>query len=214
MAFSLSVLFQQCSILIYLSIIDNWEFLYIIHLKEACCRHFRFKISGRRSFFYLRYTSQLIFRFSVVVLHCPFHCLFLQSYYLDILLSASVSCTSARFAKLILRTTLVAYNFADPQNEGETILGNVGTPYPSSRPNLTVGLNFQHLCYENLHSRDIRTLIFLLLSFMPSILGAGKWSTSPSCRITKRTSAWAHAILRFSRVFWVPPEEYLQTVNH
>ena len=103
-------------------------------------------------------------------MHCPSHCLFLQSYYLHIFLPASISCSSARFAKLILRTTLFAYNFADPQDEGETILGNVGTPYPSSRPNLTVGLNFQYLCYENLQSRDIRTLILLHLGFMHSIL--------------------------------------------
>jgi hypothetical protein len=86
------------------------------------------------------------------------------------LLFGYVSCTSARFAKLILRTTLVAYNFADPRDEGETILGKVGTPYPSSRPNLAVGLNFQHLCYENLQSRHVKTLILLRPGFMLSIL--------------------------------------------
>jgi len=88
---------------------------------------------------------------------------------LNIFLPASISCSSARFAKLILRTTPIAYNFADPQDEGETILGNVGTPYPSSRPKFTVGLSFQQLCYENLQSRDLRTLILLHLGFMHSI---------------------------------------------
>lgn len=94
----------------------------------------------------------------------------MQSYYLDIFLPASISYSSARFAKLISRITPFAYNFADSQDEGETILGNVGTPYPSSRPNLTVGLTFQQLCYENLQSRDIRTLSLLHLGFMHSIL--------------------------------------------
>jgi hypothetical protein len=88
---------------------------------------------------------------------------------LDIFLLASISYSSARFAKLILRTTLFSYNFADPQDEGETILGKVVTPYPSSRPNLAVGLSIQHLCYENLQSRAIITLILLRHSFVHSI---------------------------------------------
>jgi len=139
-------------------------------LNEICCGQFRFKISGRRFFLYLRYTSPLICRFSVAVLHFPSHCLFLQSHYLDIFLPASISCSSARFAKLILRATPFAYNFGDPQDEAETILGNVGTTYPSSLPNLTVGLTFQHLCYENLQFHDIRILSLLHLGFMHSIL--------------------------------------------
>ena len=59
-------------------------------LKEGSCRRFRFKISGRRYFLYLRYTSPLICRFSVVVLHCPSHCLFLQNCYLDLEVRLSV----------------------------------------------------------------------------------------------------------------------------
>jgi hypothetical protein len=49
------------------------------------------------------------------------------------------------------------------------ILGNLGTPYATSRPNLAVGLSFEHLCYENLQSRDFRTLNLLRLGFMHSI---------------------------------------------
>ena len=71
-----------------------------------------------------------------------------------------VTCSSAHFAKLFLRTTLITYNFVDPEDEGKTILQKWVIIYPSSRCNVTESLNFQRLYCENLKSRNIRTWSF------------------------------------------------------